>query len=115
MEADVDIKKHREAQRKASTLASKRTTKVPSGLHPKDLRAWLPSTTGVFSFFESGPGRVRVFYNTPSGHRMSVSASIKLHGEVGAALHVLRWTWDRHFDLSGESCPRTWLASTTKH
>lgn len=108
MAMDEELTKHR----KASITGKKRKKKIPE-LLPGRFSEFLPQTKNCFDFFEVAESRVRVFYSTPSGYRMTSSASLTKYGKKEAILKVLKWAWLRHTDFTSEECPHEWIFAET--
>jgi hypothetical protein len=83
-------------------------TKAPD-INVKVLKSYMPQAPNCFPFIEQKAGRVRAFYLSPSGYRLSAGASFKKFGEAGACHFVLAWSWNRHYEITSEECPYDWL------
>mmetsp|Transcript_89595 Transcript_89595/g.253939 ORF Transcript_89595/g.253939 Transcript_89595/m.253939 type:complete len:258 (-) Transcript_89595:152-925(-) len=83
----------------------KKKKPVPANLDLESVRACLPQISGCYPFFETGGHRIRAFYLSPAGIRLSVSSSVAKDGLHDACVKVLVWAWTQHTVFTGEQSP----------
>ena len=90
----------------AGARASKqrRTEGMPKQLDLNSSKRFLP--TAACTLWESATDkRVRCFYSTPDGKRLSHGQSL-LAGDVHSiCVALLKWCWARHKEHTGAECP----------
>eukprot|EP00974_Lingulodinium_polyedra_P093828 9091588-Lingulodinium_polyedra.AAC.1 len=80
-----------------ATKAAKAATKALGGkLDVRKLQEMLPATPGCYAHSDPTADRLRVFYQTPSVVRSTMSCSLKIYGEDESCRRLLFWAWERH-------------------
>lgn len=80
---------------------------MPQDLKPEKMKEFLPP--GAFEFYEHKAGRLRVFFPSPSGYRLSISSSLVKYGTKASMRRCIQWAWERFEDFGGYECPFPWV------